>query len=270
MSKVNSRPTEWQWSCGLCKQDHALKTCRKFLNASADERYDVAIMQGYCINCLARSHRVENCRNEYGCRVCTKRHNTLVHDAPQLRTQKDKTHKKTKDQQTQTTQANQFSWPNVFSPTVTVQVARDEKSKETHHIRAMLNQSATVTTIARSIVKRLGLRQTKRNGHELAIVNIRGRNKKILFSRSVTALITDRLPRRPYTDPIKPDPTEDFTEDTLADIDPRANTPLEMELGGDIYPYLRRDGAIELDIGRVVAHKTALGYVFVGPADKPY
>lgn len=85
----------------------------------------------------------------------------------------------------------------------------------------------------------------------------------------VTAMITDELPRRPYDDPIIDDPTRNFAHGTTADIDACCNTPIDLELGAELYPSIRREGVIHAGVGLVEAHKTALGYVFVGPTHTP-
>lgn len=54
----------------------------------------------------------------------------------------------------------------------------------------------------------------------------------------------------------------DFTTNSLADIDPRSNTIVEIEIGSDIYSAMNRDGVINTEVGRVVAENSALGYLF--------
>ncbi|XP_065362054.1 uncharacterized protein LOC135955625 [Calliphora vicina] len=281
------RDPEWKWSCGLCKEDHALRTCKRFLKARADERYDVVMFQRYCLNCLARSHDLKNCPNEYGCRVCTKRHNTLLHDAPQLRKSYDLkqpqptpiykkseikrvTSTTTKSQMTQTTSIDPVTWPNVFLPTATVRIAPKEKSDNWSSVRALLTQSLSISRIAVSTVKRLNLSSIDKNGTRFAQFHMKARNNRSKFCKRLLALITEDLPRRPYSAPIKDNPYEEFTEDTLADMDPQANSQIELELVCDVFPFIRRDGAIELEMGNVVATKTALGYTFAGPTDVLY
>lgn len=85
----------------------------------------------------------------------------------------------------------------------------------------------------------------------------------------VNALITDELPRRPYTDPIIEDPTRDFSSDALADADPRSNTPIDIELGADIYNKLHLDGTVNTSTGDVTAYRTQLGYMLIGPVRNP-
>lgn len=365
MAYVKPRPPQWRWSCGICKDDHPLKSCNKFLRASDYERYEVVLLQRYCTMCLARSHRASECKTVGACRICFKRHNTLLHGAPQLQNKSSNTSaaKKTdrpqpnatpsksgaqklenrsqssatpsksgachlenrpqldakplksavqkienqhqpnvekvntgakpklvtsqstgairksvteepvekfKSAMTQTSPITSFMWPSVFIPTATIKISSKGKSDVWSYSRALINQSSNITKIASSITKKLGILIKEQEGHRFALVNIRSRNTKNKYNEQVMALITEDLPRRPYPAPIKDFPYEEFSEDMLADMDPRSNTFIEMELGSDIYATIRRDGTIELEMGDVIAQKTALGYVFSGPSHKLY
>ncbi|XP_073836510.1 uncharacterized protein [Musca autumnalis] len=79
------RPRPWIHSCGLCKQDHPIKTCREFLCLTPDERFEVVCQYYYCINCLACSHNRPNCPAKSSCHVCGERHNFLLHSASQVK-----------------------------------------------------------------------------------------------------------------------------------------------------------------------------------------
>lgn len=347
MAYVKPRPKQWRWSCSLCDEDHPLKSCNKFLRASDYERYEVALLSRYCLICLARSHRTKECKADGSCRICDKRHNTLLHDAPQLKKESDRSSKlnrndsKTADrphsviikpkmensttsdrQQKEKSEAEIVNspqqtlqpkldekpkervpkstgavpkittakkseenktpdfklvpkqqlapliLPNVFIPTATVRIFSEDEKTVWSYVRAIINQSTTITKIAASTVKKLGLHVSEKKGHRLATFNLQSRNASNKFNKKVVALITEDLPRRPYVAPFKENPCDEFSEDTLADMDPRSNTLLELELGSDIYSKFRRDGTIELEMGEVIAQKTALGYTFSGPTDK--
>ncbi|XP_075153340.1 uncharacterized protein LOC142236549 [Haematobia irritans] len=81
----SSRPKGWMYSCGLCKQDHPIKTCHKFLSQGPSERFEIVCQHFYCINCLACSHIRRDCPTKLSCQICNARHNTLLHYAPQIK-----------------------------------------------------------------------------------------------------------------------------------------------------------------------------------------
>ncbi|XP_075149629.1 uncharacterized protein LOC142223662 [Haematobia irritans] len=83
-NKQPNRPKGWIYSCGLCRKDHPLKTCPKFLSREHADRYEIACGYFYCINCLACSHDRRDCRTTACCQICYQKHNTLLHYAPQI------------------------------------------------------------------------------------------------------------------------------------------------------------------------------------------
>lgn len=90
------------------------------------------------------------------------------------------------------------------------------------------------------------------------------------WSTKVTALVTDQLPKKPYSGPSSADLTENFAPNSLGGIDSRSNTLVEIEIGYDIYPVMHRDGAINTEVGQVMAEKSALGYLFSGPVQNQW
>lgn len=158
-----------------------------------------------------------------------------------------------------------FRRSSVFIPTTMVRVAEDTKDSWAS-LRALLCPSIVASRVASSTVRRLGLVTFRQREHRFATLQLKSRHEQRAWVLQVTAVVTTDLPRRPYLDPIIEDPTRDFSRDTIADVDPRSNVPIDIELGADVYPAIRRDGVIRTDVGQVEAVKTALGYVFVGPA----
>uniref|UniRef100_A0A1I8Q2X8 Peptidase aspartic putative domain-containing protein n=1 Tax=Stomoxys calcitrans TaxID=35570 RepID=A0A1I8Q2X8_STOCA len=155
-------------------------------------------------------------------------------------------------------------WDLVFVPTAMVRIAEDGVDTWAT-IRALVNQSSTMSRIAYSTFRRLDLRSFTYQGNRFTTFQLMHRNPNSTWALKINALITEALPFRPCSDPLLDDPTRDLAQDSLADPDPRANTSVDLELGGDVYPRLQRDGHIFSGIGDVNAFQTTLGYVFVGP-----
>ncbi|XP_073843407.1 uncharacterized protein [Musca autumnalis] len=248
------RPSFWQYACGLCQDDHAIVTCPRFREQSAFQRYETVERRGYCRNCLARSHLAPDCTSLTSCRRCDHRHHTLLHGAPQL----DNT------LQPAPIVVPSFSWDLVFVPTALVRVSAD--SVDTWKtVRALICQSATMSRMAYSTFQRLGLRSIIYQSRRFATFKIMARNINGTWALKVNALITDELPRRPYSDPLLEDPTGYFAPQALADPDPRSNIPIDLELGADTFSAIHQEGCTPAGIGDVKAFNTKLGYVFSGP-----
>ncbi|XP_075165576.1 uncharacterized protein LOC142237979 [Haematobia irritans] len=68
--------------CLICLRFHALRFCRRFLNMDIGARRREARRLGYCMNCLARSHKSYECHSEIACKDCGGEHHTLLHLHP--------------------------------------------------------------------------------------------------------------------------------------------------------------------------------------------
>lgn len=67
--------------CSYCKNPkHNILTCTEFLNLSITSRIEKAQYLKLCINCLRNNHKTGSCRSTSTCRLCNKRHHTLLHN----------------------------------------------------------------------------------------------------------------------------------------------------------------------------------------------
>ncbi|XP_036144956.1 uncharacterized protein LOC118646364 [Monomorium pharaonis] len=73
-ASVNSYP------CDCCNGQHFVVMCTKFRELSVQNRHKVAVDKRLCFNCLGR-HSVRSCKSLRGCKKCTERHHTMLHDA---------------------------------------------------------------------------------------------------------------------------------------------------------------------------------------------
>ena len=103
------------------------------------------------------------------------------------------------------------------------------------------------------LLKKYKIKRVTKCAHNFAVFKIRSQNDNSKWWIEITALITNQLPKKPYSGPISANITEDFTPSLLADI------------YSDVYFAIRRYGAINTEVGQVVAEKSALGYLFSGP-----
>ncbi|XP_072389522.1 uncharacterized protein [Diabrotica undecimpunctata] len=64
--------------CALCNLPHYFYSCKKFHNLSVSARRQEVTKSKACWNCLKDGHLVQHC-TWGGCKLCGKRHNTLLH-----------------------------------------------------------------------------------------------------------------------------------------------------------------------------------------------
>lgn len=65
--------------CPCCKEGHRLYACEKFKQLKISERLDLVRDNRLCFNCLAPYHTVDNCKSNYSCKKCNRKHNTILH-----------------------------------------------------------------------------------------------------------------------------------------------------------------------------------------------
>uniref|UniRef100_A0A1I8MCC1 Uncharacterized protein n=1 Tax=Musca domestica TaxID=7370 RepID=A0A1I8MCC1_MUSDO len=106
---------------------------------------------------------------------------------------------------------------------------------------------------------RPGLRSFLYQDRRFTTFKIMSRRSNSTWLMKVNDIVTDELPRRIYSDPILNDPTSYFTEEALSDPDPRSNIPIDLELGGDTYSAIRREGCNAAGLGDVQEYNTNLG-----------
>ena len=65
-------------SCFLCKEDHYLLDCPRFLECEPRKRIDIARQNKLCFNCLGK-HMVPECTRRSNCKQCESKHHSLLH-----------------------------------------------------------------------------------------------------------------------------------------------------------------------------------------------
>lgn len=67
-------------ACQLCKENHTLSHCKEFGRQTPIQRSEFIKINNLCFNCLAPGHSVRLCRVPTSCRICRRRHHTLLHE----------------------------------------------------------------------------------------------------------------------------------------------------------------------------------------------
>lgn len=65
--------------CCLCCGKHYIYQCRKFNEMNIIERHYFVNTKSLCCNCLAAGHNAQHCRSKRNCRICNRRHHSLIH-----------------------------------------------------------------------------------------------------------------------------------------------------------------------------------------------
>ncbi|XP_077282736.1 uncharacterized protein LOC143908800 [Temnothorax americanus] len=65
--------------CPVCKEQHLVAKCSRFLKLAPRERHSTAKTSNLCYNCLRAGHSVNDCPSSWTCRSCKAKHHTLLH-----------------------------------------------------------------------------------------------------------------------------------------------------------------------------------------------
>ncbi len=72
--------TQESSTCKACGESHHhLYQCHIFRSMSVEQRQQLQQKHKLCVNCLSSEHSGKNCSSRYTCRVCNKRHHSLLH-----------------------------------------------------------------------------------------------------------------------------------------------------------------------------------------------
>lgn len=139
-------------ACYVCKQSHPVTKCDEFLKRSPDERNDYVKRNQLCFNCLSDTHALRDCTSEHTCRVCSKRHHTLIH-YPSKQVQSDQGSRGQKS-------VTNMSVGMAHTTTVLFQTAIIRVKDGSGHYqrcRAILDCASEASFITEVCLKRLGL-----------------------------------------------------------------------------------------------------------------
>lgn len=64
--------------CEFCSENHKLCFCKEFVKEEVDARRDFVLKNRICFNCLG-NHSVRFCQKPTSCRICNKKHHSLLH-----------------------------------------------------------------------------------------------------------------------------------------------------------------------------------------------
>ncbi|XP_055623126.1 uncharacterized protein LOC129766576 [Toxorhynchites rutilus septentrionalis] len=80
-SRINSYATTENEmpECHACSQQHLLVKCPVFQKMTLKDRLNMVNSKKICSNCFRGNHFVRKCSSNFSCRICQKRHHTLLH-----------------------------------------------------------------------------------------------------------------------------------------------------------------------------------------------
>ncbi|KAL4143988.1 hypothetical protein QTP88_006233 [Uroleucon formosanum] len=68
-----------QCKCAFCNEAHTIYRCVAFQQITVEKRRDFVSTNKLCFSCLSTMHMINKCSSKSSCRICQKRHHTLLH-----------------------------------------------------------------------------------------------------------------------------------------------------------------------------------------------
>lgn len=270
-------------SCLYCSDDHRLYNCKQFAKDDSGTRRSFVQSNNLCFNCLNPGHSVYNCRQSSRCRICKKKHHSLLHP-------KNNTNLTDPGDQIpsahSTNKVNQPTDPPVIScfsnssnrvllATALVKARASTGGFVT--LRCLVDQGSQASFITESAVQLLGL---KKSSHKSCILGIGSELNTAITSKGKVSLeiqsvhykysnciqafvlhtLTTVLPEKPVVIEIWPELRN------LPLADPSFSTPnkIDVLLGADVFSDILLDGLVKGPPGLPIAQNTQLGWILSG------
>lgn len=262
-------------SCVLCSGDHYVYHCQEFIKMTTEQRRDLAQDKQLCFNCLVPNHPVRFCRQRTTCRICSRRHHTLLHTTNEPTTAKQCSHTQEEPEEETTPIAVhkvESTKSQVLLATALVRVMDRDGQKQI--LRALIDQGSQASFITESAAQRLGLRRTgvcsritgvdstmatvSKAQIELALFSLSSEEPVAEVKAHILKSLQSILPSREFTT----EPGSGIRELTLADPDFCKPGGIDMLLGADIYAHILLDGLRKF--GTLLAQNSRLGWIVSG------
>ncbi|XP_071575751.1 uncharacterized protein [Temnothorax nylanderi] len=279
-SKVTSATASYPITrCPLCRAPHFLNKCQLFINKNPSQRLEAVKKTKRCINCLSARHTVQWCSSNYSCRICQKRHHSMLHVNSDTSAATASITDAARITSLFST-AKVSSMPPVLLATARVRVSfpSEPPNGRARVVRALLDQGSEMTFITERLRQGLKLRRVRmpvsisaiggvdaricRYAAEIQISPLGQSSLAFKTIASVMKSLTKYTPS-PVTSPVQWSHVADLG---LADPDPTNSDSIDVIIGADLYGDLLLDGIRKGSRGQPLAQNTVLGWVLSGPA----
>lgn len=278
--------------CIICKENHSLINCNNFLSKTPRERAQLARQHSLCLNCLRSNHSTSKCFSTRSCKSCNQRHNSLLHFPREPLTNPNQqtssqVHMTTTNQANADSAEKQVITPvttlsNVsrgLTPTfvllATAQVQVKDCNNTYQKVRALLDPGSQSHIMSSACARRLGLTRFKCNTPMSGIGDVPANSSSRVFlelrpldnseiSFSMDAVVLDKICGNMPTHSINLNDFQHIGNLKLADPDFHQSRPIELLIGGEIFPQILLPGKIDGGSHLATAINTVFGFILMG------
>ncbi|XP_048483631.1 uncharacterized protein LOC119692124 [Plutella xylostella] len=267
--------------CSMCKENHTLCHCTEFISKVPRERCEFVKNNQLCFNCLAPGHSAFRCRLRMFCRVCKKRHHTLLHETYQPNNVECHHDTATNENNNNNEPVSELS-TNIATNTSTALLAtalvpvRDESSGRVTMLRALIDNGSQASFISERAAQLLKLKRIPCNGtitgvgttkttvkHVAQIEVLSSQDNKFSLKLKVYVMptrLTSQLPTRVISERT----WSHIHGIALADPGFNQPGPVDMLLGVEVCAAIMKGEIIKGPPGTPSAQNTSLGWILFG------
>ena len=276
-----------QSSCIYCKRAHRLEDCEALRRKEPDERKKFIQEKGLCFGCLKSGHLAKGCQQRSSCKICGKRHVTLLHQESCFKTQRQAAHgppdaadgRRTEElnanpQPPQLVKTGCVNQGNTGLAVVPVVVRAGGRTVTTH---ALLDSGSTACFCQESLLDKLGLKE--KNKTQLSLTTV-CKNRINIDSQVIAGLQVADLEERhvlqlPAVYSLEKVPVDVCDIPRQQDVSrwsylsgvrlPHVDAPVELMIGNNVPLAMEPWEVIHSQEGGPFATRTVLGWVINGP-----
>ncbi|XP_062526847.1 uncharacterized protein LOC134199613 [Bombyx mori] len=281
---TTSQPNER--TCVLCKEKHTLCHCKNFTKLQPKERADYVKTNNLCFNCLVPGHSAYQCKLQMSCRLCRRRHHTLLHrhqDSAQTeeRNQPSASHHgvEEKEEVINSMVASHHSTKQSTALLATAMVLARNEHNQTVVLRALVDQGSQASFLSEKAAQMLKLTRQSARGSIIGVGSTRTNVDHVVqlkigsrwnpsFEINIQAYVmskelTTKIPSKAVTVTHWPH----LEGLNLADPDYFQPGSIDLLLGVKEYAQIVQPTLIKGPPGSPCAQETNLGWILFGEID---
>ncbi|XP_047541323.1 uncharacterized protein LOC125074140 [Vanessa atalanta] len=285
--------------CPHCTESHKLWSCGKFAKEDVNVRQDIVKSLGLCYNCLGNNHTGKICRVPTTCRICKRKHHTLLHgkassytvtvatdidESDATENEQEETYPESSNLTNEVTNSiiSNFATKQTRTQTLlaTALIKAESKNGSPQILRALLDQGSQASFISEAAVQLLGVDKidarscisgvgggqgglTTKYAVKVNIQSLHDTSFQLQVQAHVLKRVTSVLPERKFVLPF----WADLGQIDLAD--PQYNLPnkIDILLGAEVYCNILKQGLKKHPTNCMIAQNTYLGWVLSGQVD---
>ncbi|XP_046969714.1 uncharacterized protein LOC124537047 [Vanessa cardui] len=285
--------------CPHCTESHKLWSCGKFAKEDVNVRQDIVKSLGLCFNCLGNNHTGKICRVPTTCRICKRKHHTLLHgkassytvtvatdidESEATENEQEETYPESSNLTNEVTNGiiSNFATKQTRTQTLlaTALIKAESKNGNPQILRALLDQGSQASFISEAAVQLLGVDKinarscisgvgggqgglTTKYAVKVNIQSLHDTSFQLQVQAHVLKRVTSVLPERKFVLPL----WADLGQIDLAD--PQYNLPnkIDILLGAEVYCSILKQGLKKHPTNCMIAQNTYLGWVLSGQVD---